>query len=76
MQRDSLLPSKARPTISPSALSTGLPEFPPVMSLLLRKLTGRLLSGLFSRMVLYSGLRLYSYCVGLNFSNIPAMVLV
>ena len=38
----SQLPSKARPISSPLPLITGLPELPPVMSLVVMKLTMRL----------------------------------
>src|SRR5262245_24072745 len=33
-----MLPSKIKPTISPAALTTGLPELPPTMSLVVEKL--------------------------------------
>jgi hypothetical protein len=35
-----MLPSKIRPTISPLALITGDPELPPMMSLVVTKLSG------------------------------------
>src|SRR4030042_1340349 len=36
----SMLPSKTRPTTSPSRLMTGLPELPPMMSLVATALSG------------------------------------
>ena len=35
-----MLPSKAKPISSPFPFNTGEPEFPPVMSLLVKKFTG------------------------------------